>query len=169
MKKIYISKSRIDGKGIFAGEFISKGKLIQYISGTKVKKLLKTKEDSLSIPTWFGLGRSYWMDPGDGPFRYLNHSCNPNAAVSGMKSLIALRDIPQDEEITFDYSMTDADPLWEMPCTCGMKQCRRTIRSIQFVSPDTFKKHMPHVPRYFQRLYLRTYVLDKVKSKNHAG
>ncbi|KKW44481.1 MAG: Nuclear protein SET [Parcubacteria group bacterium GW2011_GWA2_56_21] len=169
MKKIYIGKSRIDGKGIFAGEFIPKGKLIQYISGTKVKKLPKTKEDSLSIPTWFGLGRSYWMDPGNGSFRYLNHSCDPSAAVSGTKSLVALRDIPQNEEITFDYSMTDADPLWEMACSCKAKNCRGTIHSIQFVSPDIFKKHMPHVPRYFQRLYLRTYVSGKVKSKNHAG
>ena len=164
MKKIYVGKSKINGKGIFAEEKIRKGELIQYITGKKVKKLPKSKEDSLSIPTWFGLSRGYWMDPEEGPFRFLNHSCNPNAAISGTKSLVAMKDIGKDEEITLDYSMTDADPLWEMPCACKSKRCRHIIRSIQYVPKGVFKRHMPYVPRYFQRLYLRNYVSGKMKT-----
>lgn len=163
MKKIYVGKSGIHKRGIFSAEPVRKGELIQFIAGKKVKKLLKTKKDSLSIPTWFGLGRYSWMDPGESPFRYLNHSCEPNAAISGTKSLIAIKNIPQGKEITIDYSMTDADPLWEMKCGCGATKCRKIIRSIHTVPTKVFKRHMPHIPRYFQRIYLRHHVTNKLK------
>lgn len=169
MKKIHIGKSNINGKGLFAGEAVHKGELIQYIAGKRVKKLPKTKEDALTIPNWYGLSRQFWIDPGESPFRYLNHSCDPNAAISGTKSLVAMRDIAEDEEITMDYSMTDADPLWEMRCTCGTKQCRHIIRSIHFVPPEIFKRHMPYVPRYFQRLYIRNYVTGRLKSRHGSA
>lgn len=164
MKKIVISDSGIQGKGIYADEDIKTGELIQYISGKKVKKLPKDKNDSLSIPNWFGLSRQYWIDPEEGPFRYLNHSCEPNAAIKGTKSLVAMKPIKKGQEITMDYSMTDADPLWEMDCLCGTKSCRHTIRSIHSVSPEVFKSHMPYIPRYFQRVYLRNYVANRLKS-----
>ncbi len=163
MKKIYTGKSSVHKRGIFVGEPVRKGELIQYIVGKKVKKLPKTKEESLSIPTWFGLSRHIWMDPGKSPFQYLNHSCEPNAAISGTKSLIAIKNIQQDEEVSIDYSMTDSDQLWEMKCECGTTECRGTIRSIHTVPTKVFKHHMPHIPRYFQRVYLRHYVASKLK------
>ena len=46
MKKIYIGKSRIDGKGIFAMEDIHKGERIQYIKGKLVKHIIKNKDGS---------------------------------------------------------------------------------------------------------------------------
>lgn len=164
MKKIVIEASKIEGKGIFAGEDIKKGELIQYITGKRVKKLPKSKEESLSIPNWFGLSRHFWIDPGDSAFRYLNHSCNPNAAIKGTKSLVAMRSIRKGEEVTMDYSMTDADPLWEMRCICGEEECRKIIRSIHSVPTQVFKRHMPYTPRYFQRVYIRNYVQTKLKS-----
>jgi len=168
MKKIYVGKSLIEGKGIHAGEPIHAGERIQYITGRRVKKLPRTKEEALSIPNWFGLSKQYWIDPQETPFRYLNHSCNPNAAVAGTKILTALRDIKQDEEITIDYSITDADTLWEMPCFCKEAICRKVIRSIQTVPTDVFKRHMPYIPRYFQRLYIRNYVRSKL-NPNESG
>lgn len=163
MKKIYIGKSPIQGKGIFAGENINKGDLIQYISGRRVRKLPRTKKEALSIPTWFGLSRQFWMDPKDGVFRFLNHSCAPNAAIRGTKSLVALHPIKEGDEVTIDYSITDADPLWEMSCKCGSVECRGIIRSIHFIPPEVFRKHMPYIPRYFQRVYIRNYITGKLK------
>lgn len=168
MKKIYVDNSSINGKGIFAGEAVRAGERIQYIAGKVVKKIPKTKEEALSIPNWFGISRQYWIDPEETPFRYLNHSCEPNAAVAGTKILTALVDIPQGREITIDYSLTDADTLWEMPCSCGSKKCRKIIRSIHTVPTDVFKRHMPYIPRYFQRLYIRNYVYSKLKAPKHA-
>ena len=164
MKRIKVGKSSIEGNGIFADEAIKPGERIQYISGKVVKKLSKTKEEALSIPNWFGLSRQFWIDPEGTPFRYLNHSCDPNAAIAGKKILTALREIRPDEEITIDYSITDADTLWEMACRCEAKTCRKTIRSIQSVPTHVFKRHMPYIPRYFQRLYIRNYIRTRLKS-----
>lgn len=163
MKKLLVQQSRINNKGIFAAEPIKKGERITFIAGKREKKISKTKNEALSIPNWFGVGRAIWIDPGDTIFRYLNHSCDPNAAIIGTKTLVAMQDIKRGEEVSIDYSMTDADPLWEMSCSCGAVSCRNVIRSIQFVPIPVFKKHMPFIPRYFQRVYFRNHIQSSVR------
>jgi len=166
MKKIYLGKSRINGKGIFAGEDIKKGERIQYIKGEKVKNVIKNSKESAAIANWIGISRKFWINTKGTPFRYINHSCNANAAITGTKTVVALRDIRKDEEITIDYSMSDADPFWEgIHCTCGEKNCRKDIRAIYNVPPEVFKRHMPHVSRYFQRVYLGNYVRAKTNPR----
>lgn len=161
MKKIIVKESGIHGKGVFADEEIAKGKRIQYIQGTKVKLPRRGHHDKNVMSTWYGVGRYIWIDPGDTPFRYLNHSCEPNAAVAGTKTLVALQTIRKDDEITIDYSMTDADPHWGLDCHCGAPSCRKYIQAIYTVPQDVFKRHMPYIPRYFQRAYIRTHVRSR--------
>lgn len=70
--------------------------------------------------------------------RYWNHSCNPNCCVrtrnDGMPTLVALREISVNEEITFGYHMTefswkkDADEN-HIECLCGDEKCTGHIRS----------------------------------------
>ena len=54
----------------------------------------------------------------EGGMMHLNHSCEPNLGVAGQIVFVALRDIVKDEELTFDYAMTDDEPC-EMRCNCG--------------------------------------------------
>ncbi len=165
MKKIYIGKSKINGKGIFAGEDIEKGDRIQYIKGKRVKSIVKNSGDSAAIINWIGISRKFYINTDGTPFRYVNHSCDANAAIMGAKTVVALMDIPKGSEITIDYSMSDADPYWRgIRCHCGSKNCRKVVRAIYTVPPEVFKKHMPHVSRYFQRIFLRTYVRGRGKS-----
>lgn len=165
MKKIYIAKSKINGKGMFAGEDIRRGERIQYIKGKLVRSVTKNARDSKAIQNWIGVTTYFWMNTDGTPFRYINHSCDPNAAITGTKTAIALRNINVGEEITIDYSMSDADLHWKgIHCTCGSKNCRKEIRAIYTVPPDVFKRHMPYVSRYFQRVYLRNYI-RKAKSR----
>lgn len=162
MKKIYVGKSPISGKGIFAGEDIRKEERIQYIRGKKVKNVSKSREESQAMANWIGVSRNLWVNTEGTPFRYVNHSCDPNAAITGTKTVVALRNVQKGEEITIDYSMSDADPFWEgIRCRCRTKNCRREIRTIYTVPPEVFKRHMPYVSRYFQRVYLRNYVRTK--------
>lgn len=166
MKHIYIGDSHIDGKGIFAGEEIHKGDRIQYIKGERIKNVVKSKEESEAIANWIGVSRKFWMNTDGTPFRFINHSCDPNAAIMGTKTVVALRNINKDDEITIDYSMSDADPYWEgIHCHCGTKNCRKEIRTICTVPPEVFKKHMPYVSRHFQRVYLRNYVRNGISHK----
>ena len=67
------------------------------------------------------------------PFRFLNHSCEPNCEIvlwkrrkDGGKTvprvwLIAIRKIRTGEELTIDYGWPKEVAV---PCLCGSKQCR---------------------------------------------
>jgi len=87
----------------------------------------------------------YCIDLGDGdraleptaPFRFLNHSCQPNAALVTCDEedddgtpqnpsvwLEILSEIALDEQITIDYSWPADDAI---PCGCGMASCRGWI------------------------------------------
>jgi hypothetical protein len=72
-----------------------------------------------------------------GPYEYLNirepgvlvnHSCEPNAGLKDDVCLVALCDIMQGREITYDYSTTiENNTLCTFRCSCGSALCRRTI------------------------------------------
>lgn len=153
--KIYIGKSKIHGKGIFASKDIKKGEIIALIKGRVVNFLVKNKKDAQHGPDWVGICHNTWIDPAE-PFCYLNHSCNPNAGIKGKVETVALKNIKKDEEITIDYSITEETVNWKMKCGCGSKGCRKIIQSIQFLPTKTFNKYYPFIGTYFKNLYLKS-------------
>ena len=154
MKKVRVGKSKVHGKGVIADENIRKGEHIQYIRGPIVFKAPHNARESNIIANWVGVEKNRWIVP-EKPFIFLNHSCEPNAAVVGKRLLVALKNVKKDEEITMDYSLTDADPHWQLRCQCGSKSCRRYIGPIQMLPESVFKKYLPNIPRYFQKQYKR--------------
>lgn len=166
MKNISVRGSLIHGKGLFAEEDIRKGDKIQYIPGPKVKMIPKNEADSEEIANWIGISKHFWIDTRDTIFNFINHSCEPNAAIAGIRTLYALEDIPMDAEIAIDYSMTDADPYWKILCDCKNSNCRKEIRAIYTVPPEVFERHMPYIPRYFQRTYLNSYIIENKLGKS---
>lgn len=153
MKKIYTVKSRIDGYGIFTDEYIRKGEFVLYIKGKKIHHKYVDKVDKERCANWVGIGKDLWIDP-DFPISRINHSCEPNLGLMGAVTLKALRDIERGEELTLDYSITDSEEDWSIPCSCGSGKCREVIRSIQFLPHKIFKRYMPYVPTYFQKVYV---------------
>jgi hypothetical protein len=161
MKKLYTKKSSINGTGLYTKDTISQGEHIAFITGKVRSKVIANKHDALTIPTWYGITESQWIDPTGTIWSYFNHSCEPNSAIIGTKKLIALTTIEPETELTIDYSMTDGDIHWELEytCNCGSKNCRKKIHPIQRISDDVFNKHMPFIPKYFVQLrkkYLRS-------------
>lgn len=153
MKHFYIATSKVSGLGIMAGEDIKKGEIIRQITGKVQFLSVKNKEDSLSYPNWIGIGKGKWIDP-DHPHQYLNHSCDPTAGINDNLELVALKDIKEGQEITIDYAIIEGDDLWEMPCSCGAKECRGTIRSVKYLPKSAFERYLPYIPSYFKNLYL---------------
>jgi uncharacterized protein len=150
--KIQSAKSRISGKGAFAKEDISKGETICVMSGelmdlsemiARVDKDLEEGSDPL------GVDHEMYIDLDELP-RSINHSCSPNAFISGnLKSikLIALRDIKSGEEIFWDYSTTMDDQIprglqWTMKCKCGSKNCRKKIDQFKRLPLETQKYYI---------------------------
>ena len=153
--KVYIGKSKLHGKGLFASKDIKKGEIIFNIKGKKVNFLINDKKAAkIAGFNWIGIGRNSWIDPIDLGL-YFNHSCDPNSAIAGKVQVIAIRDIKKGEEVTSDYSLTETDIFWHIKCTCGSKNCRKVINSIQFLPPKTFLKYSNIIPKYFQSIYKR--------------
>lgn len=153
--KIVVRKSGIHGKGIFANTDIKKGSIVCIIKGPHMFMLNKNKRDALSNPDWVGFKINHWINPVP-PFKYLNHSCNPNSGVKGSVTLVALKNIKIGEEITIDYSITEADTRWYMKCNCKSKNCRGIIKSIQFLPKKIYNKYTPNISKDFRSIYETT-------------
>ncbi len=73
---------------------------------------------------------------------YINHSCNPNSGLiikNEKVNLIAIKNIKNGKEITYDYSTTINEDNWKMRCNCGSKICRKIIKDFKYL-PKNIKK-----------------------------
>jgi hypothetical protein len=131
------------GHAVFAAEPISKGELIVVWSGTLV--------DGATLETYPASVRRYSLQVEEDhflvsltdcePSDYVNHSCSPNAGLSGQISLVAMRDIAPGEEITYDYAMSDGSAYDEFPCACGSPLCRGGVSSRDWMREDLWERY----------------------------
>ena len=153
--KIHIGKSKLHGKGLLASRDIKKGEIIFIIKGKKINFLIDSKQKAQKAGlNWIGWGKNKWIDPARYAL-YFNHSCEPNSGIRGKVTIVALCNIKMGEEVTFDYSLNESDVFWHIRCNCGSKSCRKTIRSVQFLPPETFRERVHSIPKYFQNVYKR--------------
>lgn len=156
--EVFAEKSPINGVGIFAKRDFECGETIGKLSGKVFKHRNKTYEDVNGNMDWIGLKRHTWIDP-TFPFSHVNHSCNPNISIKGIKTVVAIRDIAKGEELTLDYAVTEEDARFAMPCTCGTQNCRGEIRSIHFIPLGIFRKYLPFIPNHFKKIYEQYHIL----------
>jgi hypothetical protein len=90
-------------------------------------------------------------EPEDADF--VNHSCDPNAGLSGQVALTALRAISVGEEVCYDYAMSegscDAEPAFE--CRCGAVVCRGRITGNDWQRSDLQARYATFFSPYLQR------------------
>ena len=111
---VVIKKSKIKGKGVFAGRDFKKGEVVLKWNP---KILTKPEANKLTIKQKHYLYREkneYFLM--QSPEKYINHSCDTNT-VAKNKSDIAIRSIRKGEEITSSY------PNISFKCKCGSKKC----------------------------------------------
>jgi hypothetical protein len=87
----------------------------------------------------------------DDPADFVNHSCAPNAGLNGQIVLVAMRDIAPDEEINFDYAMTDGEPYDEFDCACGTPSCRGKVTGNDWRLPELWTRYAGYFSPYLQR------------------
>lgn len=113
------------GKGVFAMKNYRKGQALGQVQGRVHDEDGDYDEDYV-----MAFGENSVLEPG-APFRFLNHSCEPNAELvelepydgSGPSTMwvYATRTIRADDQITIDYAWPiDA----AIPCRCGASKCR---------------------------------------------
>lgn len=82
--------------------------------------------------------------------RFTNHSCDPNLGWTddGSMTLVAIRDIQPDEEITYDYATEDIAPPFQIVCTCGSSRCRGIVSNDDYLDPAWQAHYGRHLPPY---------------------
>ncbi|MGD0786892.1 MAG: SET domain-containing protein-lysine N-methyltransferase [Terracidiphilus sp.] len=129
---LIIRPSAIHATGCFTTTPIRKGARVAEYTGTR---LSKEEADALyqdsTITYLFGLGDGSIVIDGQGPARYINHSCDPNCESSEVRGRIwikAIKSISAGEELTYDYCLYDGGED-EALCNCGATKCRGTMYS----------------------------------------
>ncbi len=59
-------------------------------------------------------------------WRFLDHSCAPNARIEGRR-VVAVRAIEPGDAVTFDYCTTEFEMATPFDCACGAPACRGRI------------------------------------------
>lgn len=121
-RKALSVKSTVAGKGLFARKLFRKRQVIGQMTG----KLITGDEYDPEYVV--DLGDFGVLDP-KAPFRYLNHSCEPNCElleweISGDVPQIwvhAKRTVRPSEQLTIDYGWPAESAI---PCLCGSEKCR---------------------------------------------
>jgi len=135
---ISVKNSKIHNNGVFAKKDIAEGtRVIEYV-GEKIThkeairraevELIRAKNDkSYGAVYLFELNKRQDVD-GNVPYntaRLINHSCDPNCEtdiIRGRIWVIAIRDIKETEELTYNYGY-NFDDYEDHLCECGTKIC----------------------------------------------
>jgi hypothetical protein len=148
--------SGIEGRGLFAKEPIAQGEIVVVKGGYVMTTDQRNKVAAYMGPSDIQITEDLHIGPTtpkdrEGGMMHLNHSCEPNLGLQGQIVFIALRDISKDEELTFDYAMTDDDPHDEMQCNCGASSCRGTVTGRDWKRADLQRKYDGYFSWYIQR------------------
>jgi len=141
-----------NGNGIFALEPIQKGERMAVFGGSvyagDLFAALPDRERSLSLQVEDDL---FLVPDKIGEGDYVNHSCDPNAGLSGQIALVALREIRPGEEVRFDYAMSDTMPYDEFDCRCGAANCRGRVTGNDWRLLELQTRYRGHFSPHVQR------------------
>ncbi|KAI1075232.1 histone H3-K4 methyltransferase Set1 [Whalleya microplaca] len=139
-KPVKFARSAIHNWGLYAMENINKDDMIIEYVGEEVRQSISELREHRYLKS--GIGSSYLFRIDDntvidatkkgGIARFINHSCMPNCTakiikVEGSKRIViyALRDIAQNEELTYDYKFErEYGSQDRIPCLCGTTACK---------------------------------------------
>lgn len=146
------------GFGVVAKEAIAKDQLLAVWSGVIYTEAqldeLTAAEKAHTVEVEDGLYLVSVVP--DEPADFINHSCNPNAGMSGQICIVAMRAIAPGEEITIDYAMADSSLYDAFTCACGEADCRGVIDGEGYRLPALWEKYAgyfaPHVQRKIDAL-----------------
>jgi hypothetical protein len=123
LKKVRVGNTHL-GRGVFAQRPFSAGEVIAEVKGTVIDD--PEFDSTYSIDLGGGLS----LDPGP-PFRFLNHSCDPNCRLFVLEHdppepvpqvfVETIRRLKPGDELTIDYGWPAKSAI---PCGCRSRKCR---------------------------------------------
>jgi uncharacterized protein len=141
------------GCGVFAVEPIAQAELLAMWGGRILSKaeldqgMPDFTQRVLQVEEDLYLLTPEALEPAD----CFNHSCSPNAGLSGQVAVVAMRAIAPGEEVCFDYAMCDGTNYDEFSCSCGSPECRGRIRGDDWSRPELWDRYAGYFMPYLQR------------------
>lgn len=128
---LLIGKSSIQGKGLFTDSPIPRRKKLGEFTGERIstheaRKRAKGRKRIAIVE--ISLKEAIDVSVNGGPFRFINHSCDPNVFMRiahGRVEFYAKRDIAARDELTSDYECSHHDG--QLRCRCQSSDCRGFI------------------------------------------
>src|ERR1044071_9186299 len=135
--RIEVRQSNVHGRGVYATQFIPKGRRIIEYKGEAVSWEAAPDDPDNPHTFNFGLENGEVINPeiGGNDARWINHSCDPNCEAVEEDDRIfidAIRDIEAGEELFYDYALEIDEPITEeskkkFACHCRSSKCRGTM------------------------------------------
>lgn len=156
--KVKPKKSEKEGSGEFAIDDIKKGEILAIFGG---QIMTRDERDNLSENVRYlalGIDDEKFIGPKlieeTDDADWFNHSCDANAGLMGQIILVAMRNIKNGEEITFDYVMSCSQKGKErilFECNCGSKNCRHKITNLDWENTGLQEKYKGYFSPFVQR------------------
>jgi SAM-dependent methyltransferase len=151
--RLRVGASPKHGYGLFAQEPIAAGDVLVVWSGAVLRTDEVSGLDAVrrghALQVEEGLHLLAEPEVAD----YVNHSCDPNAGLSGQVTLVARRPISVGEEVCYDYAMSEgsSDDDAAFDCRCGAPACRGRITGNDWQRSDLQARYAPFFSPYLQR------------------
>ena len=149
-RKVRASKG---GYGVFANRTIMAGELLvvwggDIVTGEELVELpALMRRHSIQVEENLYMVSQELPEVGD----FINHSCSPNAGLSGQLTLVAIHTIDAGQEVCYDYAMSDGSAYDEFQCSCGSQQCRSAVTGSDWALPDLQVRYLGFFSPYLQR------------------
>jgi hypothetical protein len=140
------------GRAVYAKSAIPRDEIICIWGGRilPVEEIKKMGPEGVRLSVQIDDGFVTYSDV-EGISDWFNHSCEPNSGLSGQITLVALRDIAEGEEVTFDYAFCDSSDYDEFKCQCGKPSCRGVVTGRDWQNPTLQEKHFAYFATYLQK------------------
>ncbi len=88
--------------------------------------------------------------------KFVNHSCMPNTMVCTTdKTFVAIRDIEEGEEITFNYNTTEYELSSPFLCLCNSNNCYTYIKGFKYLNSEEILEIKPYLAEHL-KLFVET-------------
>lgn len=156
-----VEKRKITGRGfgLFAKEIIFKGEIVSISGGVVITKSQFDELKKYSLDYAYQIADNLYIcplnptDPSD-DWR-MNHCCEPNCGLDGNTMFVAIKTIQPNEELTYDYCMTETDSDYTIDLSCGQSTCRKKLTGDDWKKSELQNKY---------KKYFSSYIKNKIDS-----
>lgn len=163
---IFVMPTKQKGLGVFTGTAVRKGDVIGIAAGGRIVPAHKIPNLHATIGDFtHQIHEDFHWAPVDeleiDTLDRMNHSCEPNVGIIGDMTFVALRDTEKDEELCWDYAMSEFGE-YEFPCLCETSLCRGKLTGNDWRRLDV---RLRYYPDYFTTV-LRRKIAEDLRTWN---